>query len=252
MTILGLTPCQGVTSRNSRHSSVSTLAEVSVLHGSPNLGLQLRVEHYLCNRLQKSSQSTINTVWSKHWTPFCDLHSLAYFVPTGCPNRGGIMAAFLVTLATKQLAYSTVHGYIWAVVEKHLQHGFASPLANVRDWAPLLHGVEVEIGHGGSEPRNMLPWLLFVRVIPRFDPRSIAEMATLLTLLFIFFLVSRPELLPATRACFDTAKHLTRGKVRWIKGYLEVCMEKIKQDPLCKRPACISGKAWRAIGNGCQ
>ena len=226
------------------------MAEVSILSGLPDPGLRHRIQHLLVHRLQPSSLSTIQTAWTRHWSPFCDSHNLPYYVCSGSASRAGIMAAFVLHMVSKNsLRYSTIAGYVWAVVDKHISSGFASPLANVRDWAPFMHGVEVEI-HEPAEPRLMLPWLLFIRAIPKADLSKPHEVAWLLVALFLFFLISRPELLPSAQGNFSVDKHLARRDVRWVKGYLEVCMQKIKQDPLCKRNACVAGKAWRAIGNG--
>lgn len=160
------------------------------------------------------------------------------------------MAGFvLYMVSANSIRYGTITGYVWAVVDKHISMGYASPLSNVRDWAPFMHGVEVEI-HVPTEPRLMLPWLLFIRAIPKADLSKPHEVAWVLVMLFLFFLISRPELLPTAQGAFEAGKHLARKDVRWVKGYLEVCLEGIKQDPLCKRKACVQGKSWRAIGNG--
>ena len=99
---------------------------------------------FMDNRLSSSSQSTIATAVGKHWVPFCQLYDLSLQVASGSPNRGGIMASFIIYLANKQLAYPTITSYLWGVVDHHLALGFASPLSTVRDWSTFMHSVEVE------------------------------------------------------------------------------------------------------------
>ena len=107
------------------------------------------------------SKKMENTAWNKHWIPFCNEYGLPDFVADGDPNRAGIMASFVLTLANKgTLVYSSMQGYLWAVVNEHLSKGHASPLANVRDWKLFMHAVQVEC-HEPSEPRKMVPWVAF-------------------------------------------------------------------------------------------
>ena len=207
------------------------------------------VSELLENRLRPSSQSTITTAWNVWWVPYCDFYFLPYFISSGSASRAGVMAGFVLYMIEKErLRYGTIGGYVWAVCDKHMSNGYANPLSNVRDWAPFMHSVEVEI-HVPTEPRKMVPWLLFIQSIPKANTNSVVEMATVVLMLLLFFLISRPELVPSAAAGFETAKHLSRKCVRWDKGYLECLMRGIKQDPLCKRPGTVAGEAWRAIGN---
>ena len=113
------------------------------------------------------------------------------------------MAGFvLYMVSANSIRYGTITGYVWAVVDKHISMGYASPLSNVRDWAPFMHGVEVEI-HVPTEPRLMLPWLLFIRAISQADLSKPHEIAWVLVMLFLFLLISRPELLPTAQGAFE-------------------------------------------------
>ena len=207
---------------------------------------------FMDNRLSSSSQSTIATAVGKHWVPFCQLYDLSLQVASGSPNRGGIMASFIIYLANKQLAYPTITSYLWGVVDHHLALGFASPLSTVRDWSTFMHSVEVET-HTPADGRKMLPWRALIQVLMRIDVTSKAEVGMALFLLIMLFTMSRPEIIPKAYTgvnAFNLRKHVARKHVRTIHGYVEVSFRSIKQDPLCKRPAAVYGEAWRAIG-GC-
>ena len=224
------------------------MPEVSIWHGL-HPDFRERVGELVDNRLRPSSRDTIGTALRKWWRPYCAKYELTEFIPSGHPHRGAIMAGFVLFMAAPgSIVYSTMTGYVWAVVDTHLSNGYASPLSNVRDWKPFMHSCEVEWGRP-SEPRRMVPWLLFIRTLQRIDFTIPWEVAVGCVMLCLFFLISRPELLPLTQGGFDPHKHLRRQDFRWLNGYLEVCMRSIKQDPQCKRSAIVAGVAWRAIGN---
>ena len=201
------------------------------------------------NRLRPSSRDCISTALRKWWKPYCNMYELTEFIPSGHPHRGAIMAGFVLFMATPgSIVYSTMTGYVWAVVDHHVSHGYASPLSNVRDWKPFMHSCEVEWGKP-SEPRRMLPWLLFIRTLQRVNFTVPWEVGVACVMLVFFFIIARPELLPVTQSGFDPGKHLRRQDFRWENDYLEVCLRGIKQDPLCKRKGVVAGVAWRAVGN---
>jgi len=176
---------------------------------------------------------------------------LETFVTNGDPNRAGIMASFILELANKgNLAFSTMQGYLWGVVSEHLGKGHASPLANVRDWKLFMHAVQVEC-HIPAEPRKMVPWLAFTTFFRSIDVENYNQVVVACYLLTLFYTISRPEIIPRAYSGthgWDDSKHLILSDFRNIKGYLEVCLRGIKQDPLCKRKEAVCGKAWRAIG----
>jgi hypothetical protein len=160
------------------------------------------------------------------------------------------MASFGLVLS-KTLAYGTITGYVWCVVDEHTSNGYASPLANVRDWRQFMNSVEVEI-HTPSEPRRMFPWLLFMKVLKGVNFADPEEITCALFMVMLFFLISRPELLPLALtgdSSFDGKKHLRFKDIKFDNGYPEICMRAIKQDPLCKRKTHTMGESWRAIGN---
>ena len=161
------------------------------------------------------------------------------------------MASFVLYMVTHgHLKYGTLQGYIWGVVDHHIQHGHASPLTNVRDWRSFMSAVEIEDPHI-PVARLMVPWLLFVRSIPCFDMEDTLQLGVLLVSLFIFFLCTRVEFLPTSIAAFNGMKHLTVAKVRWTQGYLEVNCNGKKQDLLNKRKEhATAGDVWRAVGPG--
>ena len=229
--------------------TISTLAEVSIVAGLVCHEYEQQVKYLMDNRLAVSSQSSIQTALRKWWRPFCTKYNLEFFVPTGCAERGGIMASFVLAMS-KSLMYGTITGYVWCVVDEHISNGYASPLANVRDWTQFMNALEVEI-HTPSEPRRMFPWLLFIKVLKNVDMNEPEEVAVALFMVMLFFLISRPELLPLALTGenkFDPGKHLRFKDIKFDKGYGEVCMRAIKQDPLCKRKTHVMGESWRAIG----
>jgi hypothetical protein len=117
------------------------------IHSAPvTQELGERVDFFISERLRPSSKSTINTAVSKHWLPFVEAHGLPEFIPSGHYKRGSIMAAWVATMVSLGLVYSTISGYVWGVVDHHLTNHYASPVANVRDWA----GAQV---YGTVEPR---------------------------------------------------------------------------------------------------
>ena len=231
---------------------MSTLPEASISVGLLCPLYEGLVQQLMTDRLRPSSQSTIKTALTKWWWPFCNKWELPLFVATGALDRGGVMASFVLHMVeTQKVVYSTIQGYLWAVCEHHIKNGYASPLSNVRDWSPFMHAVEVEI-HTPTTGRTMVPWLLFVRMLARVDMRDPAQVGVAFLCIILFFVISRPEIIPTAQDGingFDQDKHLRWCDVRCTKGYLEVCLRGIKQDPLCKRKTHIKGLAWRAIGN---
>lgn len=237
------------TARAARVVHNSTIPEASVHIGLIGAGTTAVLTSFMAQRLQPSSKSTITTARTKWWVPYRCQHGLEEFIPSGHPGRGGEMASFVLHLANHSLAYSTITGYVWAVVDLHTSSGYASPLSNVRDWAIFMHSVEVEV-HRPSEPRRMLPWYLFVRSIPLVTATDCGEVAVLILELIELFTCSRSEIIPLVLSGFNVAKHLRCCDIRWaVHGYLEICFRMIKQDPLCKRKACVAGEAWRAVGD---
>jgi len=227
--------------------------EATVYTGIVSAALRASLETFMEVRLRPSSISTINTAWNKHWIPFCNEYGLPDFVADGDPNRAGIMASFVLTLANKgTLVYSSMQGYLWAVVNEHLSKGHASPLANVRDWKLFMHAVQVEC-HEPSEPRKMVPWVAFTTFFRRINSLKYNLVVVGTYCLFLFFTIARPEIIPKAYSgqnSWDNTKHLILEDFRNVKGYLEVCLRGIKQDPLATRREAVKGKAWRAIGKG--
>ena len=206
------------------------------------------VGQWMDNRLQKSSISTINTAWNKHWLPFCALHKLEDYVKSGDTERGGIMASFVVHLSRSGMVYDTMVGYVWGVVDKHVSAGYASPLSNVRDWKVFMSSARVEC-HSPGTSRKMVPWNVFMGVLRHIDMDDIEEVGVGLLLLILFYTSARPELLPKTQTSFEK-KNARMCDFRTTNGYLEFCIEGIKQDPLCRRKQARAekGLSWRPIG----
>ena len=73
--------------------------EATVYTGIVSAALRASLETFMEVRLRPSSISTINTAWNKHWIPFCNEYDLPEFVVDGDPNRAGVMASFVLTLA---------------------------------------------------------------------------------------------------------------------------------------------------------
>ena len=209
------------------------------------------------NRLRASSTANIETVWNRHWIPFCTLHNLEEFISSGNAKRGGIMASFVVTLGLAGLVYGTITNYVWAVVDQHKANHYASPLANVRDWSLFMKSVQVEC-HEPSEPRLMVPWPVLTKVVKECNMDDMDEVATVSFVLILLFTGSRPELLPKTVAKFLVDKNLRAQDMKFESAH-ESIAEKIfslfmrgtKADPLSLRSVARGkeGGAWRPIGN---
>ena len=167
------------------------MPEVSIWHGL-HPDFQDQVGALMDNRLQESSKSTISTALNKWWQPYCDKYELDYMVPTGHCHRGAIMAGFVLYMSTGAIVYSTMQGYVWAICDNHLSQGHASPLTNVRDWRMFMHSCEVEWGKP-SQPRKMVPWLLFVRSLARVDFTSPVQLGVAALMLILFFVVESSE-----------------------------------------------------------
>ena len=117
-------------------------APVSVMVGAVNQVDADLISSVFNTRLEKSSQSTINTVKNKWWSSFLTLNKLPFAtIPAGSPQRGGIMASFALHMARGGLKFGTIQGYIWAITEYHIQVGGIThdPLDNVQDWSCLLY-----------------------------------------------------------------------------------------------------------------
>ena len=230
--------------------ATSTLPEVSICDGIVCTEYAGQITQWMSNRLRPSSQASIATALRKWWGPFTERWELPEFIITGDPKRGGIMASFVCYMASGGIVYSTIMGYVWAVIDHHTSNGYASPLSNVRDWGHFTSAVEVET-HVPAEPRRMFPWLIFLKTLTQVDLTNSYQVGIGLLMLTLFYTISRPELIPLTltgKNSFDVGKHLCVKHIRLIKDYVEVNIRGIKQDPLCKRPQAIAGEAWRAIG----
>ena len=206
---------------------------------------------WLENRLASSTTSGINTVWNKHWVPFCATYGLDEYITSGHADRGGIMASFVVTLGIAGLVYATIVNYVWCVIDKHKMEGYASPLSNVRDWTFFMRSVQVET-HMPSEPRLMVPWPVMTEVVKECNQQDMEEIAAVCILLILLFTGSRPEILPKSISLFAD-KHLKCGSIEMRDGppeHLVILLEGTKADPLGKRPAARgnSGGSWRPIG----
>ena len=251
-TILLLTHCRAMTYPVSKTTSVCTFQECSIFDGLVSKELEVVIKGWLDERLASSTQSVIKSVWRVHWIPFCSKYGLSDFVPSGCTTRGGIMASFVAYMGIKGLCYNTITNYLWAVVDKHKENGYGSPLGNIRDWNLFMRSVQVEC-HVPSEPRKMVPWKVICAVIKACDQDSMAEIAVCLFLIISLFTGIRPEVLPKTRASFSTAKHFAMSSYRVVNGHFEVWVTGIKQDPLNLRPAGHFEKegkgVWRVIGS---
>ena len=186
---------------------MSTLPECSIFTGLVSEDIKDVLESWMENRLKSSSKSSIDTVWNKHWLPFCALHGLEEFIDSGNAKRGGIMASFVVTLGLAGLVYATITNYVWCVVDKHKDCHYASPLANVRDWSLFMKSVQVEC-HEPSEPRIMVPWPVLTKVVKECNMNDMDEVATVTFVLILLFTGSRPELLPKTVSSFLDDKNL--------------------------------------------
>ena len=161
------------------------------------------------------------------------------------------MASFVLELVWKNnLVFKSIQGYVWAVVDHHLEHHYASPLSNVRDWAVFMHSVEVET-HIPSEPRKMVGWATFIHTLHKINRTSPWEVGIGLFMLVLFYCASRPEIIPGTldgQRNFNSNKHFRRRDLRYKDGHWQLCFREIKQDRLCKRAHCVKGEAWRPIG----
>ena len=202
-------------------------------------------------RLSASSESTIATVMAKHYKPFRQLHGLEEFIINGHPDRGGQMASFVVDLVKKNLAYSTIKGYIWAVVDAHTRNGYISPLTSVYDWAHFMQGVDVCIGDDKSpQGRKQIPMQMIAAGLAAVDPASRKDLMTAITMLFMLFGVCRVgELLPKTKAAAEKARHLWRDGVLLKETHVEYRAPPIrKNDQRGRRANATDNGEWIPIG----
>ena len=136
------------------------------------------------------------------------------------------MASFVLELVWKgNLVFKSIQGYVWGVVDHHLEHHYASPLSNVRDWAVFMHSVEVET-HIPSEPRKMVGWSTFIHTLHKIDRTSPWDVGIGLFMLVLFYCASRPEILPGTldgQRNFDKQKHFRRRDIRYQDGHWQLC-----------------------------
>ena len=201
---------------------------VSVTNGACTNADILTIAAVFNARLQTSSQSTLQSVVTKHWLPFCQLHSTALLgailIPAGSPFRGGIMASFALFLANKKLKFATIQGYIWATCEHHIQNGGIAmdPLDNVQDWSRFMNALEVQSWVDSSvDPHEMVPFQLFVRTLSMLDVTSHADVLLGIILVFMYHTMSRSETpVPKTRSGqhnFDQEQHIRCKDVRLLR-----------------------------------
>ena len=170
------------------------------------------------------------------------------------------MASFAMHLARNNLKYGTVQGYIWALCEHHIQVGgiAADPLDNVLDWSRFMHALEVQSWVDSSvEPREMVPFAVFVRTLNCLDLNKHDDVLLGLILVFMFHTMSRSETpVPKTRHGqhnFDAQQHIRCRDVRLTTvgddTFVEWGFGAIKQDKRSKRARRDpDGREWKPVG----
>ena len=128
------------------------------------------------------------------------------------------MASFVIDLVIKNLAESTVRGYLWAVVDWHEQNGYTSPLESVFDWQHFMRGVEITICEDGNSPqsRRQIPLQIVAGALSAAKTDCRFMVMTACCILISLFGVKRHQYLSKTKDGFNSA-HRAKLLKRSIK-----------------------------------
>ena len=213
-----------------------------------------RLDTIMDNRLAVSSRGKMLTGYTR-WRRFCSEHNWDPILPHGFAERGGRIAAWVVSLVDDtKLVFGSIATYLWGMRTFHVLQHQPDPVFGVMHWREFMGGVAVLTAVAG-EPREMVPLEVLTRVLDLLWSRDdFVSIQLGLILLILFFTFSRTEC-PCPKTWeglqnFDLKQHWTvndfrlellRSSVSWV---LWARFKGIKQDKRIERPSAKGGDEW--------
>ena len=225
---------------DAQHLSVP-YARASVFTGLPPEYME-RADQIMDNRLAASSTSKMMVAY-RRWETFCDTRGWCPLIDTDDPDRGGRMAAWVISMVDEtELVFKSISTYVWGMRVWHVLQHEADPAYGVMHWREFMAAVAVLTSVPG-EPREEVPFEVLEAILRGLDMDDFEDVNLGCVVLTLYFTFSRTEC-PCPKAhtgpnAFDPTKHwtwedfrLVRMHDRWVlwirfKGY--------KQDPRMER-----------------
>ena len=187
------------------------------------------------------------------WSAHCQQYGWDPLMPSGFSERGGRMASWILSMVDDtSLTAGSIGTYLWGMRAWHVLQHQDDPAFGVHNWRSLTQAVAV-LTATPSEPREELPYDVFLAMLEGLDFESFEDVNFGLLVLVLFFTFSRAECpCPKSwtgRHCFDAGTHwqvcdfklVRHASGRWV---LWVRFKGIKQDPRIERPSASAGVDW--------
>ena len=213
-----------------------------------------RLDQIMDNRLAVSSRSKMLSGYGR-WQRFCEEHGWEPLLPHGFAQRGGRIAAWIVSLVDDtKLVFGSIATYLWGMRTFHVLQHQPDPVFGVMHWREFMGGVAVLTAVAG-EPREMVPLQVLTDVLELLWKRDdFASTQLGLILLILLFTFSRTEC-PCPKTWnglqdFDKKQHWTvrdfRMELVHLSGswVLWIRFKGIKQDKRIERPSAKGGDEW--------
>ena len=181
-----------------------------------------RLDQIMDNRLAVSSRGKMLTGYGR-WQRFCGEHNWDPLLPHGFAQRGGRIAAWVVSLVDDtKLVFGSITTYLWGMRTFHVLQHLPDPVFGVMHWREFMGGVAVLTAVAG-EPREMVPLKVLTDVLTHLWECDSFETTQLgFVLLVLFFTFSRTEC-PCPKTWnglqdFDKKQHWTVRDFRLEEG----------------------------------
>ena len=230
----------------------------SIFDGLPGEFLD-PIERMLDNRLAASSMRKVARA-SRLWREFADEHEWGSIIRTDDPNRGGKMAAFVMSLVmTTAIVYTSISKTVWALVEWFkLQHQ-ADPRVGLVGWKNFMLSVKV-LTFAPAEPHTRCPVEVLERVLLSLDVNCFedVQLGFLLVLLLFTFHRSESPLAKSAEGLegFDPGENfcvadflMERCAATFNRFVAKVRQRRTKVDRLQERPEARGSGDWAEIGD---
>ena len=150
------------------------------------------MERMLDNRLAASSMRKVARA-SRLWREFAAEHEWGAIIRTDDPNRGGKMAAFVMSLVmTTTIVYASISKTVWALVEWFkLQHQ-ADPRIGLVGWKNFMLSVKV-LTFAPAEPHARCPIEVLEQVLRSLDVDCFEDVQLGFLLVLLLFTFHRSE-----------------------------------------------------------
>ena len=211
-----------------------------------------RLDEVLDTRLAASSRDKMMTSVAR-WSAHCQVYGWNPLMPSGFEERGGRMASWVLSMVDDtSLTAGSIGTYLWGMRAWHVLQHQDDPAFGVHNWRGLMQSVAV-LTATPSEPREELPYEVFLAMLKGLSFDSFEDVNFGLMLLVLFFTFSRSECpCPKSwtgRHCFEAATHwqvrdfklVRHSSGHWV---LWVRFKAVKQDPRIERPSASESVDW--------